>query len=227
MTSDASATNEGAEDAESKRKHQTELTARRVPRQPRAQATVQHILQSALKVIEDGGLDRLTTNHIAAASGMSVGTLYVYFPNKEAILYALLGQWLADLIEAIDGCHPRHGDARDILTYTKQIVSGCAVLYEKQPGMGALFGMLGAMPALEELDRKYERAALESLSSAFRSFVPQAPQADIDAISQCVLHMVHEVLTLAYFRRTAESANLLNYLQAALMAMSSRLLMAS
>jgi AcrR family transcriptional regulator len=64
--------------------------ARKQPRQERAQASVDAILTAALRLLEKDGLDKLTTAKVADVAGVSIGTLYQYFPSKEAIIGALL-----------------------------------------------------------------------------------------------------------------------------------------
>lgn len=66
----------------------TEKT-RRTPRQSRSEATVEAILEATFQLLEQGGVEALTTNHIAERAGVSVGTLYQYFEGKQAILAAL------------------------------------------------------------------------------------------------------------------------------------------
>lgn len=70
---------------------------RRNPRQARAQATVEAIQQATLQILEAEGLARLTTNRIAERAGVSIGTLYQYFADRDAIL-AAIGQREAELI---------------------------------------------------------------------------------------------------------------------------------
>ena len=55
--------------------------ARRAPRQPRAFEKIGLMFEAAIRILEDEGLDALTTNHVAARAGVSIGTLYQYFPN--------------------------------------------------------------------------------------------------------------------------------------------------
>ncbi len=62
---------------------------RRTPKQERAQATVDAILEAAAQLLVAGGMERLSTNRIAKRAGVSVGTLYQYFPDKEAVVVAL------------------------------------------------------------------------------------------------------------------------------------------
>jgi AcrR family transcriptional regulator len=68
---------------------------RRTPTQPRAQDTVHVILEAAARILQREGRAALNTNHIAERAGISVGTLYQYFPNKEAILVAMARRELA------------------------------------------------------------------------------------------------------------------------------------
>ncbi len=62
---------------------------RRRPKQARARATVDSILEAAVQVLERAGADGLNTNSVAERAGVSIGTLYQYFPDKEAILVAV------------------------------------------------------------------------------------------------------------------------------------------
>ena len=62
---------------------------RRRPKQARAQVTVDSILEAAVQVLERSGAAGLNTNSVAERAGVSIGTLYQYFPDKEAILLAL------------------------------------------------------------------------------------------------------------------------------------------
>ena len=63
--------------------------SRRTPRQARAGATVEAIFDATFQLLEAGGLDSLTTNHIARRAGVSIGTLYQYFAGKTEILAAM------------------------------------------------------------------------------------------------------------------------------------------
>lgn len=68
---------------------------RRSPSQSRARDTVAVILEAAARILEEAGPRGLTTNKVAERAGVSVGSLYEYFPRKEAILVALARDRLA------------------------------------------------------------------------------------------------------------------------------------
>jgi len=67
-------------------------TPRRIPRQQRSQVTVEAIFEAVAQIVATQGEEALTTNRIAERAGVSVGSLYQYFPSKEAILSAMLDQ---------------------------------------------------------------------------------------------------------------------------------------
>jgi len=63
-----------------------------MPRQARAKATYSAILTAAAHILERGGARAFTTNRVAEKAGVSIGSLYQYFPNKESILVAVAEQ---------------------------------------------------------------------------------------------------------------------------------------
>jgi AcrR family transcriptional regulator len=74
---------------------------RKKPRQQRSREMAQRILQSAKSVLKNEGYNALTTIAIADRAGLSVGSLYQYFPNKEAIIVELVRDWHAQFRDAI------------------------------------------------------------------------------------------------------------------------------
>ena len=65
---------------------------RRLPRQARAAQTVASIVEASAQILEKGGLAAFTTNAVAECAGVSIGTLYQYFADKNALLMALARQ---------------------------------------------------------------------------------------------------------------------------------------
>jgi AcrR family transcriptional regulator len=77
------------------------LQPRKKPVQARAQQTRDRVLEAAARVFARHGYAAGTTNRIAAEAGMSIGSLYQYFPNKDAILVELVRRHLAEGTAAI------------------------------------------------------------------------------------------------------------------------------
>jgi AcrR family transcriptional regulator len=70
--------------------NQNQFSPRKLPQQERALFTVDSILTAARSIIQQKGYEAATTNHIADVAGVSIGSLYQYFPSKEAIVAALV-----------------------------------------------------------------------------------------------------------------------------------------
>jgi len=80
------------------------VSARKAPRQSRSKQLVEDILEAAIRVLSREGASRFTTARVAETAGVSVGSLYQYFPNKEAILFRLqTDEWkrTGDLLDSI------------------------------------------------------------------------------------------------------------------------------
>jgi AcrR family transcriptional regulator len=78
------------------------LEPRKSPVQARSAASVDAILEATIQVLLGVGKERLTTTRVALRAGVSVGTLYQYFPNKSALLQAALKRHLAEITEAVE-----------------------------------------------------------------------------------------------------------------------------
>ncbi|HAE49181.1 MAG TPA: TetR family transcriptional regulator, partial [Tistrella mobilis] len=80
---------------------------RKRPVQARSRATVETILDGAAHILIRDGFDRATTTRIAEAAGVGIGSLYQYFPSKEAVVAALIDRHAAALIRVFDDLAPR------------------------------------------------------------------------------------------------------------------------
>jgi AcrR family transcriptional regulator len=77
---------------------QPPLAPRKAPTQRRAAVTVEAILEAAARILETQGLEGYTTNAVAERAGVSIGSLYQYFPHRDALTAALIEQETAVLI---------------------------------------------------------------------------------------------------------------------------------
>jgi AcrR family transcriptional regulator len=80
------------------------LEPRKTPVQARSTVTVQAICEATIQVLLSHGAERLTTTRVAQRAGVSVGTLYQYYPNKRSLLFAVLENHLnkvAARVEAV------------------------------------------------------------------------------------------------------------------------------
>ena len=89
---------------------QVVLEPRKSPVQARSAATVEAILEATIQVLLAIGKERLTTTRVAMRAGVSVGTLYQYFPNKRALLQAALKRHLSEVADTVElACEQQKG----------------------------------------------------------------------------------------------------------------------
>ena len=89
----------------------TLLEPRKSPVQARSAASVDAILEATIQVLLSVGKARLTTTRVASRAGVSVGTLYQYFPNKSALLRAVLMRHLEAITDKVERvCREQHGN---------------------------------------------------------------------------------------------------------------------
>lgn len=82
---------------------QSAKTPRKKPLQRRSQQTVAAILEATGKILVDEGYEKLNTNRVAEVAGVSIGSLYQYFPNKQSLVLALAESHLGQEIERLAG----------------------------------------------------------------------------------------------------------------------------
>ena len=119
------------------------LKSRKTPVQERSKKTVEIVLDAAAQVFVERGFNAGTTNHIAARAGVSIGSLYQYFPNKDAIMIGLMERHLAD--------EKRH------LVQQMRKLSGRA---EKPRSL--LRGLIGTLVSDQVIDPRLHRVLIEA-----------------------------------------------------------------
>lgn len=75
---------------------------RKMPVQARSSHTVEAMFDATIQVLLHGGLERLTTTRVAERAGVSIGSLYQYFPNKRALLAAVLERHLLHVVMSVE-----------------------------------------------------------------------------------------------------------------------------
>ena len=110
------------------------LKARKSARQQRSTQMVADIVDAGARILEERGFEGYTTNAIAARAGVSVGSLYQYFPGKDAITIALIDRELEILCADVLRC----GDYADWRDGFARIVSACVDHQLRRPRLAAL-----------------------------------------------------------------------------------------
>ncbi len=120
---------------------------RRRPVQDRSRHTVESILEAATQLFDRGGT---TTGRIAKLAGVSIGSLYEYFPNKDAILGRLFETHVDEAVQALaDTLRELPPDRTPLSVGVRSMVAQLLGLHEGRPGLQRTFIVeLAALPAV-------------------------------------------------------------------------------
>jgi AcrR family transcriptional regulator len=132
---------------------------RRVPQQARSRARIEDILDAASGLLASTGPEALTTTRIAEHAGISVGSLYQYFPDKGSIVDALARRYL-DEFEALMTDFAEAPESGDLVG---SLIDAFADRYRAEPGYRALWFGRHLSDELSEADRQNKLALAEGV----------------------------------------------------------------
>ena len=99
--------------------------SRRKPKQQRSRQTVEAVLEAVQRVLARHGCEAITTNRVAEAAGVSIGSLYEYFPDKQAIFAALHDRHVDEVRHVIERTMADCASA-SLKDFTRELVEGLA-----------------------------------------------------------------------------------------------------
>lgn len=153
---------------------QPSANPRKLPKQERSQATVEAILTATTHILTADGYDRLTTNRVAERAGVSIGSLYQYFPNKEALIVALAEHHANQMAQLAQhhltqdfGEASVQAENRSILEVLRQIIRAALAAHAVNP---KLHRVLHEQIPHSEVMRRLDEAKMEQM---LRSFLAQ------------------------------------------------------
>lgn len=171
---------------------ETQLSPRKLPMQARAQATRKAIVEAAAQVISAGGLDAFNTNAVAERAGVSIGSLYQYFPNKDAIMAALICRTQEQRIAALGKTlNEPHGNLPDLV---RAIVRAVNEQHRNQSLLAAAIDHEEArLPVQEEIDG-YLAVSGHALRAVFGRFPNELADIDPDRATRTLPALVRSVV---------------------------------
>ena len=139
--------------------------ARKTPLQARSTATVEAISEATIQVLLRHGADRLTTTRVAERAGVSVGTLYQYYPNKQSLMFAVLADHLDKMSAAVEAaCERARG--KPLAEMAKEVVEAFVAAKLERPDISTALYRIAADvggPALVKRMGQRSQKALEAM----------------------------------------------------------------
>lgn len=180
----------------------TRKTFRRRPKQRRSRETVDEILEAVIRLLKRGGSSAITTNRIAEIAGVSIGSVYQYFPDKRAIFVALHQRHVQSIDRMIQSTIMEHA-ASSLKDLLRALVEGMVDAHQSDP---ELYGLLFA-EVPHHADGTQEFAV--RLHGAFRLAIAARAheikmRRDLDKVAFIVTNMVDALSHGAALRRPPE-----------------------
>jgi AcrR family transcriptional regulator len=165
---------------------------RKQPRQARAQHTVHAIIEASARILEEQGHGGFTTNAVAELAGASIGTFYQYFPNKDALLGALIARETSRLVEEVE--------AASMVATGRRALDGvieAAVRHQlRRPRLARLLDFEEARLPLDA-DTQLVRARIGTLLANILTRPDLPRQSDIPSATGDVLAIIRGILDAA------------------------------
>jgi AcrR family transcriptional regulator len=170
---------------------------RKTPVQARSAERLARILEAAAQVFEDRGFEGATTEAIAARAGISIGSLYQYFPGKAAVFRALADQFLTLIRGVFDQVMTVDVAKMELGALVGSVVDTYAVMHQTVPGIRALMTQGPFSPeivaATKELFSEFERRIAE----IFRLRNPHTSPEERHRLAAVSVYVFHILSTLS------------------------------
>lgn len=172
----------------------------RAPVQERARRRRESFLDATERLLARSGLDAITTNAVAAEAGASIGTLYEYFPDRAALLSALLERYGERLHARIDEALTSAGD--DWQSACDTVVDAFARFWMDEPGyrplwLATLSASSDTAALLASTGERWGDAFTTRVAKVIARFAPALRPAERRLTARIVVHLVSSLLFVA------------------------------
>ena len=164
-------------------------------------------------LLEEVGQDDLTTILVAKRVGVSVGTLYHYFPNKYAILYALAEQWLGEWNLALLELEAHKIESLSLKKFVEKVMDRTLLVYKNQSGILPLVQAMFGVPELKELDSQHDELIIASMARMFRRLEITEDHAELSRLGSEWMEVSHALLLVIVDQNPTDAARSLSDLK--------------
>jgi AcrR family transcriptional regulator len=171
---------------------QARINPRKKPQQQRARATIDALLTATARILVKEGFDRASTNRIAEEAGVSVGSLYQYFPGKEALVAALIERHIDEMMSLFASAFERFA-ALPLGEAARAIVRLQLRAHSIDPKLHQV--LTEQVPRIDKLDRirDVERSVTEMVRGYLTAHRHEIDVRDLDLASFLLVQAVEGV----------------------------------
>lgn len=179
------------------------LSSRSEPIQGRARLQRDKILKETCYLLKTVGLSELTTILVAKKMRISVGTLYHYFPNKHAILFALSELWLENIIQAMDNISSEDIEKMQLKPFVSLTVESLLEAYKENT---YLLPIVPVMATIPELKLSYD-TYLNTVHGLFMGIFERLTIAISDDAALHLPAFIHQICHTILFNLSGDTAS--------------------
>ena len=145
-----------------------DVAPRNAPVQGRSKMRSKQIIDVTGELLERVGLDDLNTILIAKEVGISIGSLYHYFPNKHAILYAMAMRWLEEIEAVLNEFETWSIETMALDGLVSKMLNTNLKVYKKQKAILTLVQAMFSVPELRQLDYQHDELVIRKMAQVFK-----------------------------------------------------------
>lgn len=149
-------------------------TLRRLPKQDRSRERVDEILNVAIRLIGEKGIDAVTMKEVAQLSGGPIASVYQYFPNKSAIIATLYERYNRTVGSILVGCLSDVASIADLHAAADAMLAQYATLMAENPALLDLVNAVHADKSLQNLDIQETEKVVADFYEKSRHLFPEA-----------------------------------------------------
>lgn len=176
-----------------KKRDTQDLAPRNAPVQDRSRARSKQIIDVTGELLERVGFDDLNTILIAKEVGISIGSLYHYFPNKHAILYAMGSRWLEGVEAALDEIASWPVEEMALDELVEKMLSVKLKVYRQQKAILTLVQAMFSVPQLRELDLQHDELEISRMAAVFKRMGINRHVKERERLARLFLETTHSV----------------------------------
>jgi len=190
--------------------HPPASSLRRIPNQRRSRERVENILQCAISLIAKNGSDAMRMSELAQEAGVSIGSLYQYFPDKAAIIQTLTERYNAESRDCIKAALDPVATVEELQTAFAALIDEYYEIFLADPAMRDVWSGTQADKTLHDIELEASRENAAILANSLNRLTENADKEVLNATAFLIMHLGEATMRLALPLSRAEGQKLVD-----------------
>ncbi len=178
----------------------TSIVPRKLPTQKRSKEKVERIMSATVSLLEEAGIEGVTAINVAKKAGINVASFYQYFPNKNAVIYAVFQSWLDWVMEVFDSIEKEYFLKKPwdefFMRLGDEIFKGTFI---SDKAAVELLRTMEISPELKEMNDRHGGEVVRRFTRYLKAYGSKWPEEELTDLSICLFNSSNSL-----FRNAAE-----------------------